>query len=527
MNAGVAHRDIKPQDLLLDSLVLIMVVILLFILLSIVTIKMLTMTCKTGSTAADRTSQTGTVQPEAPDPPSPPQSAYCIIKDWTRGELIGKGGFGEVFLALDRKSGALFATKKVPLIRDIHGRRAFKGKVDSLRKEIQTLSHLSHPNIVQYLGTSKSSRNLYVHLEYVEGGSLEMLIKEFGTLSLQLIQHYTEQVLTGLAFLHSKGLVHRDIKPSNILVSKDGRCKLADFGCVKHFEELRKNTSFTGTAIYMSPESHQQRNVCPKADIWSMGCTVIEMVNGDGPIWFNMNHYQLFVYVSGNKFDPKIPASLGEDGMDFVSLCLTQRPENRADATTLLKHPFIIDKQLEMKKVHSFKRITSDSSFAGFPNMTRHSSVESQEFAYKEENKQESINRENLYKAYSQSMKNAMGCSEAEKTMNSTSMYNSLSRKSSAGSLYDHHPAPHPQQAPAKLQDVELVVQMKSQAVKQKHLKWLAMHRAVNTVENSGARRNSAPNSNSDCSTQSLRKGSVQSRDQTAPKGNDCDFDTL
>ena len=177
----------------------------------------------------------------------------------------------------------------MPLIKDINGKRAFKDKVDALRKEIKCLSQLSHPNVVSYLGTSKSSRNLYVHLEFVEGGSLAQLIHEFGALSIPLIQHYTKQILNGLQFLHSKHLVHRDIKPNNILVSKDGCCKLADFGCVIEIMELREMASYIGTAIYMSPESHRQKDVCSKADMWSLGCTVIEMA-----IWWCYDFDDLF-----------------------------------------------------------------------------------------------------------------------------------------------------------------------------------------------------------------------------------------
>ena len=144
--------------------------------------------------------------------------SYSAIKDWVKGELIGQGGFAPVFMALDRSTGALFATKQVQMIRDKNRQRLFKDKVDALRKEIQTLSQLSHVNIVQYLGTSRSKTHLYLHLEYVAGGSLADFLSEFGILSLPLIQNYTQQILTGLEFLHSKGLVHRDITPSNILV---------------------------------------------------------------------------------------------------------------------------------------------------------------------------------------------------------------------------------------------------------------------------------------------------------------------
>jgi serine/threonine protein kinase len=101
-------------------------------------------------------------------------------------------------------------------------------------QEISLLSRLQHPNIVQYYGSETVDDKLYIYLEYVSGGSIHKLLQEYGQLGEQAIRSYTQQILSGLAYLHAKNTVHRDIKGANILVDPSGRVKLADFGMAKH-----------------------------------------------------------------------------------------------------------------------------------------------------------------------------------------------------------------------------------------------------------------------------------------------------
>ena len=288
---------------------------------------------------------------------------------------------------------------------------------------------------------------------------MAQLINEFGVLSLPLIQHYTQQILQGLAFLHSQGLVHRDIKPNNILVSKDGCCKLADFGTTRHLDELCKRASYSGTAIYMSPESHRQKDVGHKSDIWSLGCSIIEMANGHGPVWTDYGRYKLFVYISSCNYDPKIPINLGEDGMEFVHLCMMQDPDKRADADTLLSHAFMTQQQIDLRRQHSsFNKMESNSSFQTIPNITRYVSDESMLDAYVGNDDDDLLKQ-----VYVKSMKAAMsfgdkGEEEEEENEKGGTNRRSLSRKSS-GEL--------------TLNDVRNVMDERSKAIKQRHLKWL------------------------------------------------------
>ncbi|PKI50740.1 hypothetical protein CRG98_028882 [Punica granatum] len=109
-----------------------------------------------------------------------------------------------------------------------------KESAKQLIQEITLLSRLQHPNIVQYYGSETVDDKLYIYLEYVSGGSIYKILQEYGQLGELAIRSYTQQILSGLAYLHAKNTVHRDIKGANILVDPNGRVKLADFGMAKH-----------------------------------------------------------------------------------------------------------------------------------------------------------------------------------------------------------------------------------------------------------------------------------------------------
>nr|XP_009609626.1 mitogen-activated protein kinase kinase kinase YODA-like [Nicotiana tomentosiformis] len=109
-----------------------------------------------------------------------------------------------------------------------------KESAKQLAQEIALLSRLRHPNIVQYYGTETVGDKPYIYLEYVSGGSIYKLLQEYGAFGETAIRSYTQQILSGLAYLHAKNTVHRDIKGANILVDPNGRIKLADFGMAKH-----------------------------------------------------------------------------------------------------------------------------------------------------------------------------------------------------------------------------------------------------------------------------------------------------
>eukprot|EP00262_Sarcandra_glabra_P006318 TRINITY_DN1848_c0_g3_i2.p1 TRINITY_DN1848_c0_g3~~TRINITY_DN1848_c0_g3_i2.p1 ORF type:complete len:662 (+),score=99.11 TRINITY_DN1848_c0_g3_i2:356-2341(+) len=200
---------------------------------------------------------------------------------WKKGRLLGRGTFGHVYVGFNSESGEMCAMKEVTLFSDD---AKSKESAKQLGQEISLLSRLRHQNIVQYYGSETVDDKLYIYLEYVSGGSIHKLLQEYGQFGELAIRSYTQQILSGLAYLHAKNTVHRDIKGANILVDPNGRVKLADFGMAKHITGHSGPLSFKGSPYWMAPEVIKNSNGCNLVvDIWSLGCTVLEMATTKPP----------------------------------------------------------------------------------------------------------------------------------------------------------------------------------------------------------------------------------------------------
>ncbi|URE00847.1 hypothetical protein MUK42_21078 [Musa troglodytarum] len=257
---------------------------------------------------------------------------------WKKGKLIGHGTYGHVYVGFNSESGEMCAMKEVTLFMDDS---KSKESAKHLRQEISLLSRLRHPNIVQYYGCEMIDDKLYIYLEYVSGGSIHKLLQEYGQFGEPAIRSYTQQILSGLAFLHAKNTVHRDIKGANILVDPNGRVKLADFGMAKHITGQSCRLSFKGSPYWMAPEVIKNSNGCNHAvDIWSLGCTVLEMATSKPP-WSQYEGIAAIFKIGNSKELPTIPDHLSNDGKDFIRCCLQRDPSNRPTAAELLQHPFV------------------------------------------------------------------------------------------------------------------------------------------------------------------------------------------
>lgn len=257
---------------------------------------------------------------------------------WKKGRLIGRGTFGHVYLGFNSESGEMCAMKEVTLFPDDTKSRE---SAQQLGQEISLLSRLHHPNIVQYFGSETVDDKLYIYLEYVSGGSIYKILQEYGQFGELAIQSYTQQILSGLAYLHAKNTVHRDIKGANILVDPNGRVKLADFGMAKHITGQYCPLSFKGSPYWMAPEVINNSNGCNLAvDIWSLGCTVLEMATTKPP-WSQYEGIAAIFKIGNSKEVPAIPYHLSDEGKDFVRQCLQRNPLHRPTASKLLEHPFV------------------------------------------------------------------------------------------------------------------------------------------------------------------------------------------
>ncbi|KAI8084871.1 uncharacterized protein BX664DRAFT_337988 [Halteromyces radiatus] len=267
---------------------------------------------------------------------------------WVRGRLIGKGSYGRVYHALNVEAGEWIAVKQVDIptsSSDLQNDKLVES-MEALNQEIRLLSDLEHENVVQYLGydIDKEEDHLYIFLEYVPGGSLASSLGSKGGFDVTLVKYFTRQILVGLEYLHDRHILHRDIKGGNILVDEDGCCKISDFGLSKISSQEEaynpnSNNSMRGSVYWMAPEIVIGQKYGAKVDIWSLGCTVIEMLTGTHPWDLNM---LAVVYHLGKLQAPPIPESIPDDARDFIQCCLAIQPEDRPTASELLtNHPFV------------------------------------------------------------------------------------------------------------------------------------------------------------------------------------------
>lgn len=272
---------------------------------------------------------------------------------WMKGALIGQGSFGSVYLALHAITGELLAVKQVeaPSANANNPNDAKKkSMIDALKREIGLLRDLQHPNIVQYLGCSSSETgHLNIFLEYVPGGSVQTMLNSYGALKEPLVRSFVKQIVTGLAYLHGRDIIHRDIKGANILVDNKGGIKISDFGISKKVEATnllsasgsnKNRPSLQGSVFWMAPEVVKQTSYTRKADIWSLGCLVIEMMTGNHP-FPDCSQLQAIFKIGGGKATPTIPDDSSAYARAFLQSTFEMDHTKRPSAEELLLTQFL------------------------------------------------------------------------------------------------------------------------------------------------------------------------------------------
>lgn len=271
---------------------------------------------------------------------------------YMKGALIGQGSFGSVYLALHAVTGELMAVKQVemPSSSASHIDQKKTNMVEALKHEIGLLRDLKHPNIVQYLGSNSDETHLNIFLEYVPGGSVATMLVNYGPLGESLIQNFVRQILTGLSYLHSKDIIHRDIKGANILVDNKGSVKISDFGISKRVEASTLLTpagkkgnprvSLQGSVFWMAPEVVRQTAYTRKADIWSLGCLIVEMFTGSHP-HPNCTQLQAIFKIGGSgDASPTIPDHASDEAKSFLKRTFEIDHEKRPSSDELLASLF-------------------------------------------------------------------------------------------------------------------------------------------------------------------------------------------
>ncbi|TDL16904.1 Pkinase-domain-containing protein [Rickenella mellea] len=274
-----------------------------------------------------------------PSATSSPPGASNELNEYQLGDSLGKGAFGQVYRALNWTTGETVAVKEIQLS------NIPKGEIGKIMSEIDFLKSLTHPNIVNYKGFVKTRKFLYIILEFCENGSLHNIRKKFGKFPENLVAMYISQVLEGLVYLHDHGVIHRDIKGANIFTNKEGRVKLADFGVPSRAGAVRDD-AVVGSPYWMAPEVIEQSGATTASDIWSVGCVVIELLEGEPPYRFLDPMPALFRIVQDDC--PPIPEGASPIVKDFLYHCFQKDVNLRISAKKLLKHPWIVSARRQM-----------------------------------------------------------------------------------------------------------------------------------------------------------------------------------
>lgn len=264
-------------------------------------------------------------------------------RSWKKGRLLGSGAFGMVYQCYDQDTGIELAVKQVQLG---NMNAEVSKEVRALENEVQLLRNFQHERIVQYYGCQQDNDILSIFIEFMPGGSVHDQLKQYGPISEPIAAKYTRQVLEGLAFLHKNVIVHRDIKAANVLRDTQGNVKLGDFGASKRLQVITSCTglkSVIGTPHWMAPEVINGEGYGRKADVWSVGCTLVEMLTGKPPFSTYEPMAAMFQIATSKHPKYELPHPNSVHVRDFLNLTFQRAFHERPSAEDLLKNKFVRD----------------------------------------------------------------------------------------------------------------------------------------------------------------------------------------
>ncbi len=297
-----------------------------------------------------------------------------VIENYKFEKVLGQGGMGIVYRAYDLKLDRHVAIKLLSV--QVTDLTRF---IERFRIEAKNQAKLVHPNIVTVYGFIEAEKLLGIVMEYVEGDSLDRIIHRQHRLHPYDAVYITKQLLSGIGYAHTKGYIHRDIKPSNIIINKEGVVKIMDFGISKSLFEkgVTQTGAKVGTVYYMSPEQIRGEKVTHHADIYSIGCTLYEMLTGTPPFFYDSEYEIMDAHLKKNppkvtQTVPSTPPKLD----DIIQRALAKKPAERyAHCEEFLKEISDLEKELTQlnaqyserkKKKTAMSKVLSILAFSGF-----------------------------------------------------------------------------------------------------------------------------------------------------------------
>jgi len=259
------------------------------------------------------------------------------VGQYILGKELGRGSFATVFLADHEKTGEKKAVKK------IDRSRLSPKLLQNLESEISILRDFQHENIVKLYGIMKNTSHIFLFLEFCGGGDLHKYIRMKGRLSEPVAQHFMRHLAQGLIFLWQKQLIHRDIKPQNLLLSSQSdqaTLKIADFGFARHLATASLAETLCGSPLYMAPEILMFQKYDGKADLWSAGTVLFEMLAGRPP-YGGANQSELVANIRTKEI--KLPAGvrISQPCVVLIQMLLQRKPTKRASFEKFLGAEFI------------------------------------------------------------------------------------------------------------------------------------------------------------------------------------------
>lgn len=257
---------------------------------------------------------------------------YNKLEDFEVGRPLGKGKFGNVYLAREKQ------TKYIVALKVLSKEQLIKHSVQhQLRREIEIQSHLRHPNILQLFSYFYDKTRVYLVLEYAPRGELYKRLRDSGKFDEKTSATYIRQIIDALQVCHARNVIHRDIKPENILIGFDGEMKIADFGWSVHAPSSRRQT-MCGTLDYLPPEMVQHKVYDKNVDLWCLGVLTYEFLVGSPP--FEMESMEE-TYDRIVRVYYKTPDTMSDLAKDFIRRLLQKKPSDRMPLEEAKQHDWI------------------------------------------------------------------------------------------------------------------------------------------------------------------------------------------
>lgn len=263
---------------------------------------------------------------------------WCL-DDFEIGKPLGRGKFGKVYLARERR------TKYIVALKVLSKSQLLKSGVEhQLRREIEIQAHLRHRHILRMYGYFYDNKNIYLILEYSPGGELYKKLTAKGRFSERTSARFISDLSHAMKYCHSKHVIHRDIKPENLLLGAKNDVKIADFGWSVHAPTSRRNT-LCGTLDYLPPEMVEGREHDEQVDTWALGVLLYEFLVGVPP--FETESHSA-TYRRIQRVDIRWPTNMSDDAKDLIGKLLKKDPRQRLPLECIPKHPFVLRNLREM-----------------------------------------------------------------------------------------------------------------------------------------------------------------------------------